>query len=391
MHCGFSKHIEHFADDFLYGYIKNENKEVKTSMSLLEKLKKNSTIKESSILSTSKFFTKKDMVTTPIPALNVALSGRLDGGLTPGLTLFCGPSKHFKSLFSLILAKAYMDKYPDSVLIFYDCEFGTPEAYFNSLNIDKERVIHTPIMNMEEFKFDVMKQLESLSRGDKVIFVIDSLGNMASKKETEDAIEGKGTTDMSRAKQMKSIFRMITPYLVKLDIPMVAVNHIYMTQEMFSKPVVSGGTGIYLSADNIFILGRQQEKEGSDLAGYSFIINVEKSRHTIEKTKIPVTVKFEGGLSKWSGLLEMALESGHVVKPSNGWYSKVNTETGEIEDKKYRAKETDSKDFWSSIITDHTFINWVKENYQISNGTLISDDEIVETFSDEDEEDILLD
>jgi RecA/RadA recombinase len=348
---------------------------------LLERIKKNSTIKDSSILSSSKFFTKKDMVTTPIPALNIALSGRIDGGLTPGLTLFCGPSKHFKSLFSLILAKSYMDKYPESVLVFYDCEFGTPESYFDSLGIDKERVVHTPIMNMEEFKFDVMHQLQEIKRGDKVIFVIDSLGNMSSKKEMEDAIEGKSTQDMTRARQMKSIFRMITPYLVKYDIPMVAVNHIYMTQEMFSKPVVSGGSGIYLSADNIFILGRQQEKDGTELAGYNFIINVEKSRHSREKSKIPVTVKFEGGISKWSGLLEMALESGHVIKPSNGWYSKVNKETGEIEEKKYRIKDTDTKDFWLPIISSIGFQEWIKTNYQISNGAIISDESIEEELA----------
>lgn len=348
---------------------------------LLERIKKNSTIKDSSILSSSKFFTKKDMVTTPIPALNIALSGRIDGGLTPGLTLFCGPSKHFKSLFSLILAKSYMDKYPESVLVFYDCEFGTPESYFDSLGIDKERVVHTPIMNMEEFKFDVMHQLQEIKRGDKVIFVIDSLGNMSSKKEMEDAIEGKSTQDMTRARQMKSIFRMITPYLVKYDIPMVAVNHIYMTQEMFSKPVVSGGSGIYLSADNIFILGRQQEKDGTELAGYNFIINVEKSRHSREKSKIPVTVKFEGGISKWSGLLEMALESGHVIKPSNGWYSKVNKETGEIEEKKYRIKDTDTKDFWLPIISSIGFQEWIKSNYQISNGAIISDESIEEEMA----------
>jgi RecA/RadA recombinase len=321
------------------------------------------------------------MVTTPIPALNIALSGRIDGGLTPGLTLFCGPSKHFKSLFSLILAKSYMDKYPESVLIFYDCEFGTPESYFDSLAIDKERVIHTPIMNMEEFKFDVIHQLQEIKRGDKVIFIIDSLGNMSSKKEMDDAIDGKSVTDMSRAKQMKSIFRMITPYLVKYDIPMVAVNHIYMTQEMYSKPVVSGGTGIYLSADNIFILGRQQEKDGTELAGYNFIINVEKSRQSREKSKIPVTVKFEGGISKWSGLLEMSLESGHVIKPSNGWYSKVNTETGEVEDKKYRIKDTDTKDFWLPIISSTSFQEWIKKNYQVSNGAIISDESIEEELA----------
>ena len=57
-------------------------------MSLLDKLKKNSTIKESSILAKSKFFAAKDMIQTIIPAVNVALSGDLDGGFTPGLTMW---------------------------------------------------------------------------------------------------------------------------------------------------------------------------------------------------------------------------------------------------------------------------------------------------------------
>lgn len=355
-------------------------------MSLLEKIKKNTTIKDSAILSQSKFFTKKDMIQTAIPAMNVALSGELDGGFVPGLTLWCGPSKHFKSMFSLIMAKSYMDKYPDAVMIFYDCEFGTPTAYFTSLQIDTDRILHVPVMNMEEFKFDVIKQLENIDRGDRVIFVVDSLGNMSSKKEMEDAIEGKSVQDMSRAKQMKSIFRMITPYLNRLDIPMVAVNHIYMEQGLFPKAIVSGGTGVYLSADNIFILGRQQEKEGTDIIGYNFIINVEKSRYVREKSKIPVCVKFEGGLSKWSGLLDMALESKHVVKPNNGWYSKVNVATGEIEEKKWRIKDTESKEFWSSILMDPTFRSWVKERYQVSHGDIINDHEILkemESYADD--------
>ena len=58
------------------------------NMSILEKIKKNSTIKDSSILSVSKFFKQKDMIPTSIPIINVALSGRMDGGLTPGLTMW---------------------------------------------------------------------------------------------------------------------------------------------------------------------------------------------------------------------------------------------------------------------------------------------------------------
>lgn len=350
-------------------------------MSLLDKIKKNSTIKDSSIINISKYFTKKDMIRTKIPALNVALSGDLDGGFVPGLTLWCGPSKHFKSLFSLIMAKSYMDKYPEAVLVFYDCEFGTPEAYFKSLEIDMNRVLHVPIMNMEEFKFDVIKQLENLERGDRVIFVIDSLGNMSSKKEMDDAIEGKSVADMSRAKQMKSIFRMITPYLNRLDIPMVAVNHIYMEQGLYPKAIVSGGTGIYLSADNIYIIGRQQEKDGTELLGYNFIINTEKSRHTREKSRIPIQVKFEGGLSTWSGLLEMAVEGKVVVKPSNGWYSRVDAD-GVVEDKKWRAKDTDSSEFWMPVLKNPLFKDYIEKTYKISSGQLISDDEIAEEFED---------
>ena len=353
-------------------------------MGILDKIKKNSTIKDTSILSESKFFTKKDMIPTPIPAINIALSGRLDGGLTPGLTMWAGPSKHFKTAFSLLMAKSYMDKYDDAVLLFYDSEFGTPQSYFDSFGIDTNRVLHTPITDIEQLKFDIMAQLDSkegIVRGDRVIIIIDSIGNLASKKEVDDALEQKSVADMSRAKQIKSLFRMVTPHLTIKDIPMIVVNHTYKTMELYAKDVVGGGTGSYYSADNIFILGRQQDKDGTELLGYNFIINVEKSRYVREKSKIPVSVKFDGGISRWSGLLDMALESGHVVKPSNGWYSKVDKTTGEIGEK-YRLKDTDTKDFWMPVLMDKTFQQWVIDNYQISHGSILSDDEIQEQLEE---------
>ena len=335
-------------------------------MSILDKIKKNSSVKESAILSKSKFFTNKDMITTSVPIINVALSGKLDGGLTPGLTMWAGPSKHFKTAFSLLMAKSYLDKYKDAALLFYDSEFGTPQSYFDSFGIDTNRVLHTPLTDIEQLKHDIMQQLTQLERGDKLIIVVDSIGNLASKKEVDDAVEGKSVADMSRAKQVKSLFRMVTPHLNLKDIPMVVVNHTYMEIGMFPKAIVGGGTGSYYSADNIFIIGRQQEKEGTEVVGYNFIINVEKSRYVKEKSKIPVTVSFDGGISRWSGLLDIAIESGHVIKPSNGWYSKVDKETGEVEDKKYRIKDTDTKDFWMSIITSKSFQTYVEEKYRVA-------------------------
>jgi RecA/RadA recombinase len=344
--------------------------------SILDKIKKNSTIKDSAILSESKFFKKKDMIPTSVPIINVALSGRLDGGLTPGITMWAGPSKHFKTAFSLLMAKSYLDKYPDAALLFYDSEFGTPQSYFDTFGIDTSRVVHTPLTDVEQLKFDIMQQLSEVERGDHLIIVIDSIGNLASKKEVDDAMEGKSVGDMTRAKQLKSLFRMVTPHLNLKDIPLVVVNHTYMEIGMFPKAIVGGGTGAMYSADNVYILGRQQEKEGTEIVGYNFIINVEKSRYVKEKSKIPVSVSFDGGLSKWSGLLDVALESGHVIKPSNGWYQKVNKETGEIDDKKYRVKDTDSKDFWLPILTSKSFYDHIKNKYSIGQGEVMMRDDL---------------
>jgi len=340
-------------------------------MSLLHKLKKNSTVQESDVLSESKFFNKKDMITTPVPMMNVALSGTLDGGLTPGLTMFAGPSKHFKTAFSLLMAKSYMDKYADSVLLFYDSEFGTPKSYFDSFGIDMERVLHTPITDIEKLKFDVMQQINELDRKDRVIIIIDSIGNLASKKEVEDALEQKAVADMSRAKQIKSLFRMVTPHLTMKDIPMIVVNHTYMTLEMYAKPVVSGGTGSYYSADNIFIIGRQQEKDGKEVTGYNFIINVEKSRYVKEKSKIPITVSHDGGISKWSGLLDVAMEGKFVHKPSPGWYAKVDPETGEVSDQKVREKDTNNSAFWTPILNSVKFQDYIRDQYQMGHGSIM--------------------
>jgi RecA/RadA recombinase len=345
---------------------------------LLNKLRKNTTIKDSDILADSKFFNAKDMVATTVPAINIALSGKINGGFVPGLTIWAGPSKHFKTSFSLLMAKAYMDKYPDAVMLFYDSEFGTPQAYFDSFGIDTSRVLHTPITDVEQLKFDIMHQFEQINRGDHVIVVIDSVGNLASKKEVEDALKQNSAADMTRAKQLKSLFRMVTPHLNLKDIPMIVVNHTYQTQEMYSKAVVSGGTGIYYSADNIFIIGRQQEKDGKDVTGYNFIINVEKSRYVKEKSKIPVEVSWDKGISKWSGLMDMALESGHVIKPKVGWFQKVDMTTGEIFDKNWRMADTYSSEFWLPILMCPKFNEYIEKKYGVSAGAIMQSEDVVE-------------
>jgi hypothetical protein len=223
-----------------------------------------------------------------------------------------------------------------------------------------------------------MVQLQQIEKGNKVIIILDSIGNLASKKEVDDATEGKSVADMSRAKQMKSLFRMVTPHLTIKDIPMIVVNHTYKEIGLYPKDIVGGGTGSYYSADTIWILGRQQEKAGTEIVGYNFIINVEKSRFVREKSKIPVAVSFDGGIQKYSGLMDIALEGNFVNKPSNGWYSKVDQETGEVSPHRKRFDDTQTAEFWNDILASEKFKEYVRKRYEITYGSIMGKDPVLE-------------
>ena len=344
--------------------------------SVLEKLKKNCRIKEADVLADSDFYAEKDITSTSVPMVNVALSGSIDGGLTSGLTVLAGPSKHFKTSFALLMAGAYLKKHKDACLMFYDSEFGSPQQYFESFGIDTNRVLHIPIKNIEELKFDIVNQLEQMERKDKVIIVIDSVGNLASKKELEDAMNEKSVADMTRAKALKGLFRMVTPYLTMKNICLLAINHTYQEIGLFPKAIVSGGTGIMYSADNVWIIGRQQDKDGTEIQGYHFVINVEKSRFVKEKSKIPISVSWEGGVQKWSGLLDIAILGGYVRKPKNGWYqawdiAKDVELTGNL-----RAAQTMTKEFWETVFKNTDFAEYLKNKYTIGLRDMMNDVEV---------------
>jgi RecA/RadA recombinase len=341
-------------------------------------------IKSAAVLAKSSFFNAKEVVPTDLPILNIAFSGSLDGGLLPGLTVVAGASKSFKTMLSLYCMKAYLDKYKDGVAILYDSEFGITPDYLQSFEIDIERVIHIPIENVEQLKFDIVQRLGEIEKKDKVFIMIDSIGNLASKKEVEDAENEKSVADMSRAKSLKSLFRIITPHLTTKQVPCMAINHVYMEIGMFPKAIVSGGTGIYYSANQIFIITKAQEKEGTELAGFKFTINIEKSRYVKEKAKLPFTVYFDGGIQKWSSLFELAQEAGHIIKPKVGWYQIVDMETGEIHEKSYRAKDIESNDeFFEKLIKDKTFKEFVEHKFKLAAGDGGRKDVADQDFDDE--------
>lgn len=150
--------------------------------------------------------------------------------------------------------------------------------------------------------------------------------------------------------------------------------------------VVTHNTGIYYSANQIFIITKAQEKDGTELAGFKFTINIEKSRYVKEKAKLPFSVYFDGGIQKWSSLFELAQEAGFIIKPKVGWYQTVDTQTGEVSEKSYRAKDLENNDeYFEKLVKDKSFKDFIEKKFKLSASSGEKHDYEEEVDTDEEE------
>ena len=323
------------------------------------------------ILSKSKNFGDRNYAKTRIPFLNLALSGKLNGGIYKGLTFFAAPSKHFKTSFILVCMKAWQEAHPNGVSIFYDSEHGASLTYFKNFGIDSDKVLRVPIDTIEDLKQDLAQKLNLVKKGEEVSIWVDSVGNLPSKKEKEDAIKGDDKQDMTRAKALASLCRIITQELNEKDIPCSMVNHTYEEQKMYGKRIMSGGEKPMLSANNVIFITRTQNKDGDELSGYTFNMVIEKSRDIKERSKFPITVGFDEGIDEYSGVFEHAVKFKFITSEKKGWFT--------YKGQNYRKKDIIAdKQIFDEILTDPDFVSLVEGFYSLDVEVKLKGKEVAE-------------
>lgn len=364
---------------------------------LLERMLKHKTKGgiQGTLASQDEFIMKETFYPTPIPIINLALSGRpKTGGISDGMTVFAGPSKHFKTLYCLLMMKAWMDANPDGVALFYNNEFGVNRRYFERFNIDLDRVIHLPFLTIESVTMDAIPRLESLDteNGEKMFLMFDSIGASTSKKELKDTLENNDKEDMSRAKKIKALFRQLSPYLNIKKSTAVAVAHIYMSQDLFAKKILAGGQGVELMADNVFFIERVAvETKNEDTAdknesrewnlgdGFDFYLCNHKTRFGREGRKFRVTVLWERGVLPYSGLSSIAKRYGLIDKKSRGnhgmWWILPNPDDPKNplamtrdkskidEDGVIEEGISENRDFWEAVFEHTDFEKQLESEY----------------------------
>lgn len=296
-----------------------------------------------------------EIIPTDIPVLNIALSGSVKSGINTGVTTFAGASQCFKSMCALHCVKAYLDKYPDSLCLFYDSEFGIKPDYFKNLKIDTSRVIHITTSIIQELNVDLTERFKNVERGDKVIVLLDSMGNLQSSKEVNNISEGKDTTDMTRTKALNALMRNITHLVNTRNIPMIIINHIYDSQDIF-KPgvIVAGGRGINYNSNTILLFTKKDIKEDGEVVGNRFNIKVHKNRY-VTPSKLYFDAEHHTGVNDSEFLLELGLEYG-LVEKNGHFYS--------IDELKVRGKEQAKEIIVPYLLSLQSFDDMVGKNFK---------------------------
>ena len=329
------------------------NNGMNKAQNLMERMLKNSTIKLTSPLVDTTIINETEPIQTKIPMLNLALSGKLKGGIQPGIVQLCGESRTFKSSFALTLAAAFLDSDPTAIVVFFDSEFGTKKEYFAAFGCDISRILWVPFQDIEELSFEYAKQLDGVTEDDKVMFICDSIGLSSSKRERENVENQLSKQDLSRPRALKSLFRIITPKILLKKKCAIFVNHIYMTLETYAQVQISGGSGSVLASNTILVITKRKAKDGDEHVGYEFVLKIFKSRSIRDNASIPIRVTFEGGIANYSGLCVLAESLGVIRKGRDGRSGAYVYDSLSGEEVKSLFKEVDSdQEFWELIFKE---------------------------------------
>lgn len=330
----------------------------------------------------------KNFVDSGSYTFNALLSGDIYLGLPESkIVSLIGEEAVGKSFYALGACKNFLDKDKTAIVLYFETEGSLTSESLNARNIDKNRLIILPVVTVQDFKNQCLTILEEYSKQKSkqpLMIVLDSLGNLSTTKELTDSLSGSDTRDMTRAQIIKAAFRVLSLKMSTIKVPMILTNHVYdnIGGGLYAGKVQSGGRGSKYAASITISLSKSKEKDGDIQIGSVITCTVVKSRFVREGLRVKTLIRFDGGLDRYYGLLDIAEKAGIFKKVS----TKYETPQGKFFGKSI---ETNPERFFTSDILEK--INqYVNSNFKfISTGENLGSDEDLIEVEDTDLDDTL--
>jgi len=363
--------------------------ELKNAFKAIEELNEYATTLSNESLSVIKSY-----VDTGSMALNAIISGSLYGGVPEGRIIgFSGPESSGKTLIlsKLIANKQKMD--PGAWGVIWDSEAAYDTKTISNVGGDPSRVKVCPVDTVEACKNQISNFLDRVvadkSLHGKFIIGIDSLGNLASDKAMQDAAKGSMATDMgTRAKAIKSMMQILTQKCNKSSTTLVFSNHIYDNPASLYPSIVksqSGGKGpMYMSSvlvqlDKTNVKHEEKEEAGvlkpvGRMLGVNISAMCVKNRFVPPFAKTELELNYITGLYKYSGLLDLGVSVGAIIKQDRTYELPDGTKLG------FEKKFKHDDEIWSKIIP--VIEQKLQETLKYSDNALINEPDDETTTED---------
>lgn len=263
--------------------------------------------------------------------LNALLSANIYRGYkTNCLYHLAAESSVGKSLLALEACISFLKTFPEAVVFYIDTELAMDQAsvdervpeelrdrFFLTQRNEINDVLHTAVTITSKIEC-VEKKEEDVTEEDKepkLMFVIDSLNRLRTKKSVEDALKGADKKDMTKVQETNKLLNTIAGECATKNIPLITTGWVYeqigsMTREL----AVSGGRGVTYNSDMLLTMTKSKFKDNSgDIKGSLIRTKVKKGRLAKENQVAVLRNLYEKGFDRWYGMLELAQVAGAIV------------------------------------------------------------------------------
>lgn len=254
---------------------------------------------QAEIIADSAYSNIKEWISTGNYILNACMSGDIYKAIPTGrVVTFSGTSGAGKSFLACSCCREAQKL--GYIPIYLDSEGAIDSDFVKRLGVDPTKMIIKKVNTiMETSQFianlcdKLQEQQDKFGQHDKVIIVLDSLGNLTSEKEREDTLSGSQKADFTKAKDTKAMFRVCATPIAKLQIPWIVVNHVYQSMSFIPQNIQAMGSGIVYNASiTIELSAAKLEDKENDTAAKSRQGSDAGTKNGVLVTAKPVKSRF---------------------------------------------------------------------------------------------------
>jgi RecA/RadA recombinase len=262
-----------------------------------------------------------EWISTGVKSLNFLISGDYKKGIPSGRVITLAGDKQSGKSFIAARSAANAQK-QDYIIMWLDSEGGVDKEYLHRAGLNTKETLFGTIESIEELQIKTNRALDwALENGKKMFLIIDSVGNLPSSKEINDAKKEEQKSDMGiKAKLIRSFFRIITPKLLKTNSIMIVINHIYSGGNSFIPTTeMGGGKGPWYISSVVLFLTKKKVPNSNKETGIIIKAKTEKNRFFFPYRFIEFILDFRKGIVEEQTLLDIA-EEYNIIEKKGGWY-----------------------------------------------------------------------